>query len=244
MKTLSRVQTEDEETLRSVIAHIDHTIGLDPERWPARPSGYPGQIEAALLDSIFSLQATYGQSSNKGPRAVVRRWQDHVKRPLDNLARLINEVDRLGGPDSFRAVLKHDGVAVPRAADKPAKALAVYVSAKALAAFGVVTADDAVRERCQRPKELLRAIQAGRGVGPQAATYFLMNLGVPGVKADVMVIRFVQAALGAKTSAEEVGRLVTYAADELRADVIHLDHAIWRYESDRSRRSRRKKPDA
>jgi hypothetical protein len=209
--------------------------------WPALPPGYPGRIEAALLDSVFSLRATYGQSSNKGPRAVVARWHDHVDRPLDSLAKLISEVDRLGGPDGFRAVLKHNGVAVPRAADKPTKALAVYVTAKALVAFGVVTADDAVRERSQQPKGLLRAIQAGRGVGPQAATYFLMNLGVPGVKADVMVTRFVEAALGATTSAEEAADLVTRAAEALDADVIHLDHIIWKHGSEQSRTRRRKK---
>lgn len=237
----SGVRVTDEESLRAVIAHIERTIGLDPSRWPPLPPGYPGQIEAALLDSIFSLQATYGQSSSKGPRAVVERWRDHVRRPLDSLTELVKEVERLGGPDGFRAVLKHSGVAVPRAADKPTKALAVYVTAKALVAFGVVKADDAVRERFQQPKDLLHAIQAGRGVGPQAATYFLMNLGVPGVKADVMVIRFVESALGATTSAEEAADLVARAAESLDADVIHLDHVIWRHGSEQSRARKHRK---
>jgi hypothetical protein len=235
------VRAADEEQVRLVIAHIERTIGLDPVQWPARPSGYPGQIEAALLDSVFSLRATYGQSRAKGPRAVVGRWANKVGRPLDSLERLVKDVDGLGGPDGFREVLKHDGVAVPRAADKPTKALAVYVTAKALVAFGVIRADDAIRARFQQPKELLRAIQTGRGVGPQAATYFLMNLGVPGVKADVMVKRFVEAALAVATSAEDAANLVTRAADNLEADVIRLDHAIWKHGSDHSRASRPRK---
>lgn len=234
------MRVKDEDSLRSIVAHIERTIGVDPTHWPALPPGYQGQIEAALLDSVFSLRATYGQSSSVGPRAVVRRWQDHVNRPLDSLEMLIKDVEALDGADGFRAVLKNNGVAVPRAADKPTKALAVLVSAKALVAFGVITADDAIRERYEQPKELLRAVQAGRGVGPQAASYFFMNLGVPGVKADVMVSRFVDAALGTKTSAEDAAHLVTDAADELRADVIQLDHAIWKYGSEQSRTRRRR----
>lgn len=227
--------------LQLVLDHIACTIGLKEEEWVQRPPGYPGQIEAALLDSVFSLRAVYGTSSAKGPRAVVIRWKNHVKRQLDNLEELVKEVDRLGGECGFRRVLKHDGVAVPNAADQPTKALAVYTSAKALVDFGVITAADARRERRNRPKKLLRAIQTGRGVGQQAATYFLMNLGEPGVKADVMVIRFVNAALGTTVSAQEAADLVTHAANQLEADVIRLDHAIWKYGSESARTRKRRR---
>lgn len=230
-----------QQQVRLLLAHIERTIGLDPDKWPPSPHGYPDQIEAALIDAVFSLRATYGQSSAKGPRAVVGRWANYVDRPLDNLEKLVENVKMLGGHDAFREVLKHGGVAVPRAADKPTKALAVLVSAQSLVDFGVITAEDAIRERGRHPKDLLRAIQAGRGVGPQAATYFLMNLGVPGVKADVMVTRFVKTALGAAASAEIAAILVTRAAELLHADVIRLDHAIWKDGSDRSRAKGRMK---
>jgi hypothetical protein len=61
------------------------------------------------------------------------------------------------------------------------------------------------------------------------------------VKADVKVKRFVEAALGAATSAENAANLVTNAADNLNADVIRLDHAIWKYESNQSRAGRGRK---
>lgn len=234
-------RTTDAHQVRLLLAHIERTIGLDPDGWPPRPPGYPDQIEAALIDAVFSLRATYGQSSAKGPRAVVGRWATEVDRPLNNLEQLVQDVRTLGGDVAFREVLKHGGIAVPNAADKPTKALAVLMSAKSLVDFGVVTAEDAIRERHRRPKELLRSIQAGRGVGPQAATYFLMNLGVPGVKADVMVTRFVATALGETVSAETAADLVACAADLLHADVIRLDHAIWKDGSDSSRAKRRRK---
>jgi hypothetical protein len=222
----------DDPKVRLVLKHIDETIGLVEDEWITRPTGYPEEIEAALLDSVFSLRARYGASATKGPRAVVRRWREQADRPLNDLGALVAWVEgKPGQDDDFRRVLKNDGVAVPNARDKPTKALAVYQSAKALVEFGVVTAADAVRERQARPKDLLKAIQKGRGVGPQATTYFLMNLGEPGVKADVWVMRFVDAAIGDPVPDYEAAQLVTKAAQALNAaDVIRLDHAIWDWE--------------
>jgi len=230
--------------LRQLQEHVAKTIGLEPDSWPSRPQGYPDRIEAALIDSVFSLRAVYGTSRSVGPRAVVQRWQEAVSRPLNSLRQLVADVDGLGGPDEFRRVLKHDGVAVPNAPDKPSKALAVYDSSVALARVGVDTADDARKMRSEAEKELLRAIRAGRGVGLQAATYFLMNLGVPGVKADVMVKKFVSDALGEDVSEREAADLVSASAALLAVDLIHLDHAIWMHGSEgaRSRRRRGRSP--
>lgn len=226
----------DDPKVELVLKHMDETVGLKEAEWVARPTGYPDEIEAALLDSVFSLRARYGASATKGPRAVVGRWRDEVGRPLNDLGALVEWVDgKPGRDDDFRRVLKNSGVAVPNAKDKPSKALAVYESAKSLVDFGVITAEDAVRERFERPKELLRAIQRGRGVGAQAATYFLMNLGVSGVKADVMVNEFVEVAVEGKVPDMEAAELVTAAATALNADLIRLDHAIWEFQREHRR---------
>lgn len=229
------------EDARLLLAHIDETIGRDSTNWPPPPVGYPGEVEAALLDSVFSLRAVYGKSSDTGPRRVVARWRDHADRPLNSLKALKQDVCDLGETDEFKHVLGNDGVAVPSAADKPSKALAVYTSASALVDMGIDTAEDVVTELNRRPKQLLRAIQAGRGVGPQATTYFLMNLGIPGVKADVMINRFVQTAVDRHVSEVEAANLITALAADLSVDVIHLDHAIWRHGSAAARKRVRKK---
>ena len=71
-----------------------------------------------------------------------------------------------------------------------------------------------------------------RGLGKVTWTYLLMLLGVPGVKADTWVCRFVSGAvtsdhaLDSKTCAD----LVVAAAAELGEDPIHLDHAIWAHQ--------------
>lgn len=219
----------DDPKIGMVLKRISETIGIVEDRWIERPEGYPNEVEAALIDSVFSLRSRYGKSQKAGPRAVVARWKQTVGRKVNDLGALVEWVDsRPARDEDFRRALKHDGVAVPNAVDKPTKALAVYVSAQALVRIKVITADDAREAQSERPKELLKAIQAGRGVGPQAATYFLMNLGVPGVKADVMIKRFVDEAVGTKVGDREAAELVTMAAEALNgADVIRLDHAIW-----------------
>jgi hypothetical protein len=45
-----------------------------PGDWPEWPGGWPGKVEAALIDAVLSIRATYGQSHN-GVRGAIQRWQ-------------------------------------------------------------------------------------------------------------------------------------------------------------------------
>lgn len=223
--------------LGKMLDAIASTIG-SKETWPPYPGGYPREVEAALLDSVFSLSAVYG-SPEKGARAVVARWRQHVDRPLNSLSALVADVERAGGPEEFRAILKNNAIAVPNAKDQPTKAAAVYGVARTLTAFGVDGADDIKAKNADDPKGLYRAITRERGVGEAGATYFLMLLGIPGVKADVMIRRFVAKALGVDQVEPSQSRdLVGAAASALKVDLLSLDYALWDYESRLSRRRR------
>ena len=223
--------------LGTALDAIASTIG-SKEIWPRYPGGYPGEVEAALLDSVFSLSAVYG-SPKSGARAVVARWRKHVDRPLDSLSALVADVDRAGGPEEFRAILKNNAIAVPNAKDQPTKAAAVYGVARTLTEFGVDGADDVRAKNADDPKGMYRAITKERGVGEAGATYFLMLLGIQGVKADVMIRRFVAKALGVSHVEPSQSRdFVVAAASALGVDLLSLDYALWDYESRRSRRRR------
>lgn len=52
-----------------LLASIDSRVG---QAIPGCPGGWPGQIEAALLDAVFSIQARYGGPTT-GVRGVVAR---------------------------------------------------------------------------------------------------------------------------------------------------------------------------
>jgi hypothetical protein len=223
--------------LDKVLDAIAASIG-SKESWPPYPGGYPQEAEAALLDSVFSLSAVYG-SAETGTRAVVKRWRDHVGRPLNSLSALVADVEGAGGPQNFRVILKNNAVAVPNSKDQPTKAAAVYGVARTLTQFGVDSADDVRTKNAENPKGLYRAITKERGVGEAGATYFLMLLGIQGVKADVMIRRFVARALDvSEIEPSHSQKLVAAAAGALDADLLSLDHAIWDYESRRSRTHR------
>lgn len=221
-----------------VLMAIGASIGLK-ESWLPYPGGHPEEVEAALLDSVFSLMAVYGSSGDVGPRAVVKRWRKYVGgRSLNSLATLVVDVDRAGGPDAFPSIVRHNGVAVPNAKDQPTKAAAVYGAACTLVAAGLDSAEDVRVRNAEAPKELHRLITRERGVGDAAATYFLMLLGVAGVKADVMIQRFVARAVGEdRVEPSRSQTLLARAAAELDADLLTLDHALWSYESQRSRKA-------
>ncbi len=110
------------------------------------------------------------------------------------------------------------------------KAAAVVAAADALVAAGYPTSAAIVADApFGRAEAAYRSVP---GLGKVTWTYLLMLLGVPGVKADTWVCRFVN---GAVTSDRDIGsetcaQLVLAAAEEMEADPIHLDHAIWNYQ--------------
>ncbi len=226
--------------LDRVVDAIRASIG-SKDTWPPYPGGYPQEVEAALLDSVFSLSAVYG-SPYTGARAVVRRWREHVGRPMNSLSGFVADVDSAGGPRELRTMLRNNAIAVPNSKDQPTKAAAAYGVARTLTQFGVDTADDVRAKNTEDAKGLYRAITKERGVGEAGATYFLMLLGIEGVKADVMIRRFVAGALAvAEVEPAQSQDLVAAAAKALEVDMLSLDYAIWDCESRRSR-TRRSEP--
>ena len=85
-------------------------------------------------------------------------------------------------------------------------------------------------------KSTLRSVS---GIGYATSNYFLILLGVPGIKPDRMIDRFLKDAAGrtfANVDAVEVLRAV---AANLGVQEHELDHAIWAYERARARRRRK-----
>lgn len=124
-------------------------------------------------------------------------------------------------------------------ATAPRKAEVVYRAAQALAGHGIKTVDD-VRELFtdqgdsaarQAVKQTWHALPGQRS--GLTWTYFLMLCKVPGVKADRMIVRYVTDVLGRIVSPEEAATLMMAVSTHLGQDPILIDHAIWRYASDR-----------
>lgn len=109
------------------------------------------------------------------------------------------------------------------------KAELAQSAARNLVDLGVRTASD-FRERSSSMSELQSAWTSVTGLGAVTFEYFAMLLGQPGVKADVMIRRFVGAGDERAVAAADARKLVKNVAKKMQVNPIDLDHAIWAYQ--------------
>ena len=98
-----------------------------PSEWPQWGGGWPGEIEAALLDAVLSIRSRYGKKSTTGVRGAVGRYRDHRGAPLDDLTALA-AID----PAELQTVLRNR-----QKTGRVTKAEALVAAAAALSAVGV-----------------------------------------------------------------------------------------------------------
>ncbi|WP_446666507.1 hypothetical protein [Flexivirga sp. B27] len=204
----------------------------DHTRW-FEPDGY-SSVALCLIDSIYSTGNRYA-----GVIDAVRKYRERrgINASADDTASdLVAAVKSWGGADALADTTKH--WRCWPSTDAPFKADAVVRAAAILAAHRIETIDD-VQERLGTPeqqdespvkKEWLRIPGQRSGL---TWTYFLMLAGVPGVKADRMVVRYVSRVLQRDVHPREAARLVSEVATRRNLSRLKLDHAIWRFESGR-----------
>lgn len=193
--------------------HVVQTIGTSPAAWPG---GWPDEIEAALLDAVFSVRARYGSRTNRtGVFGAVTRWRDQQSGRVDDLRRLASADEA-----ELRRVTNNGRLS------RRSKAAVVIDVARALVEAGVVHADDLPA----RMADAKAAYLSVKGCGPVTWSYFRMLLGFEDVKPDTWVMRFVQDAVPGVTETEDASRLVHEVAVRMEVSPTDLDHAIWRYQ--------------
>ncbi|MCX2967239.1 hypothetical protein [Gordonia aquimaris] len=190
--------------------YVTSTLG---DSLPAWPGGWPGEIEAALIDAVFSIQARYG-GPQTGVRGVVKRWRDHQARPLDDLE-VLAQVD----PAEFIRIVDNSS----QASGRP-KAAIVVDAARALTDVGVRHA----RQFRSTPDQKAAYLSV-KGCGPVTWSYLGMLLGSPDIKADTWILRFVEKAVGHRVASQEARQLLTAVAAKRDVNATELDHAVWDY---------------
>lgn len=191
-----------------------------------------------MIDAVYSARAQYRTRHGKGVHALVTAWREQRSAEgRDSLQFIETEI----GPDHATASewATAFGSTSPapsrrsRRPDDPLKAAAVRDASGRLRAIGIDHAGDVT---VYRRDDALRELKAVPGIGEATSSYFLMLLGHPGVKPDVMVHRFLKAATGHTQGNRKAVELVFATAGRLDARPVDLEHAIWAHGSQRSTR--------
>ena len=212
--------------------YIDKELG-DQTSWEPWPGGWPGEIATALIDAVYSARAQYRTRHGKGIHALVSAWREHRSaEERDSLQFIETEI----GPNHPTALewATAFGSTSPapsrrsRRPDDPLKAAAVREASGRLRSIGIDHAGDVTVDRRD---DALRELKAVPGIGDATSSYFLMLLGHPGVKPDVMIHRFLTAATGRTQSNRKAVELVFATASRFDARPVDLEHAIWAHGS-------------
>jgi hypothetical protein len=197
-----------------------------------KPRGYPGSLALCVLDAIWSMGIRYTAVEH-----VIGRYQEHRRGQgadpeQDSLADLLATIDRAGSGEGLAELLGNHQLTANR--NGVLKAEAVAIAARTLA-----------RQAINQPEDLRAAIGGDRGVEVEAGwrvvpgqrpgiswAYLLLLTGVPRVKPDRMIRRFVADAVQVDDiDPEDAAQLVAAVQQATPgSSLIALDHAIWRYQ--------------
>lgn len=217
-----------------VVARVRAKLG-DPSEW-VTPTGYPEGLALCIIDSIQSIGVKYGSVVGVVNRYRALRRKHGSDPAVDGTPELLSTFTDLGGVESWAGSVGNANKTSTHP-DAPLKALAIEQAAKALSALGILTCQDLREAGVDRLRQAEQAWLRVPGQGSGTSwRYMLMLSGVPGVKPDRMIVRFVAAALDRperNVSADLAANLVIGAAKKLGVSPTKLDHAIWRWQSGR-----------
>lgn len=209
----------------------------EPFRGAEAPAGYPNGLALCVIDSVQSPAVRYASVGNVLDRYRAYRRAQGANPGTDGVSHLLATFVELGGPDAWAARIGNRHRTSTRGG--VLKAEAIRDAAATLAAEGIKTTA-ALRTASANPPRIARAEAQWRTVRGQRSgitwRYLLMLAGVPGVKPDRMVCRFVADALGLPRGnlppAFALAILVA-AAGVMGVAPTALDHAVWRYQRGR-----------
>lgn len=217
---------------RRVQVVADFVDTLDEEHFVDAPAGWPDEISTALLDAVYSAQQRY---HSKTPGAgvynrVLAFRQEFSKRD----PQLLNDLSRLVALEEseIRSIMGNNVVSDGK---RTPKSVAVLHAARRLLDVPVSSASDL---RDAKPEEVKKAYTGVPGLGWITQEYFLMLLGHPGIKADVMITRFVNHALWTQHLGPVHARDASWIIKTVHAETNaarglglgHFDHVLWRWQ--------------
>lgn len=199
------------------------------------PDGYPNSLALCIVDSVQSTMVRYPTVEKVVNNYCAYRREHGGDPNTDSAADLAATFEQLNGHEAWAKRIGN-GNRTSTHKGAPLKAFAIKAEADSMIDVGVLTAED-LRSAAENPDELTRVKKAWLkvpGQGPGVTWHYVQMLaGIPGIKPDRMIIRFVAKALDRPV--KTVGsafcvELLSAVAAELSMTASELDHAIWNYQ--------------
>lgn len=202
--------------------------------------GYPDGLALCVVDAVQSLGVTYTSVGNVIDSYRRYRRAQNADPQTDGTAELLKTFEELGGSAGW-ATEVGNGNRTSTRAGAPLKAEAIRQAAQLLSDAGFT--DTAKLRIAVDTPELAEVKARWRQIPGQSGgiswRYLLMLAGVPGVKPDRMIIRFVADALSLQPSgvtSQFAAEAISATAERLTMSPTDLDHGIWDWQ--RKQRSR------
>jgi hypothetical protein len=199
--------------------------------WPTWRGGWPNRADLALLDAIYSTRQKYETAVL--PKVI--DWKSKYPSPPSPELEYLSTINE-GDIQNVFGTNVLPGTWISRLKSGKRKSAGVKEVAQLLSS--PVVGLGSARQICAAVESgdsilVLEQLQRIKGVGPATASYFLILLGVDGVKVDTLLGSWVRTRMGDQTmSGGAIRDLVTrVAAEKFNRDAKELDYAIWRYES-------------
>ncbi len=196
------------------------------------PEGYPNSLALCIIDSIYSTGSHYTSVVN-----VINRYRA-ADGQRDGAAALLESISAAGGPRAWAGTVADNMKPAHTKPGAPLKAEVIERAAELMVEHGIDTVEDLVAVVKVSPRSnpihdaWKKLPSQGSGV---TYSYMLLLAGLPSVKPDRMVLRFLALALGTHVTmtTDRAMDLVMAAADRLEVSPRTLDHVIWRAASGR-----------
>ncbi|MCZ4537946.1 hypothetical protein QBL07_000135 (plasmid) [Gordonia rubripertincta] len=201
------------------------------------PPGYRDALALCVIDSVQSTGVNYSSVEN-----VVARYRSHRRERggdpnADGVAELLATFDELDGANGWAQKIGNNNRT--STSSGVLKSEAILDAARVLDSAGISTAAD-LREAAQNEAQLARIRVGWCAVTGQSSGitwhYMQMLAGIPGVKPDRMICRFVADALGLPrrgVTPQFSLEILTAAATDMGMSPTDLDHAVWQYQRGR-----------
>ncbi|MCT1448888.1 hypothetical protein M3G43_16665 [Brevibacterium casei] len=220
------------EEVTTLVEYCERNLG-DPELWTV-PEGYPNSLALCIIDSLYSTGSHYSSVVK-----VIERYRDECG-ATNGAGDLLESIRQAGGARGWATTIAQN---LKPAHTKPGallKAEIIEQAAQLMLDNGIDTVPELVAH-VRANDDLLDndVYRAWKRLPSQSSgvtyNYLLILAGLPSVKPDRMIFRFLAQALGesAELDTRRAAELITKTAEEMNVDPRALDHIAWRAASGR-----------